>query len=97
MKFRYLKDVVTLELAQDKCTGCGICIEVCPQAVFVVENRKASIADRDACIECGACAKNCAFSAISVKSGAGCASAIISGLFNGGEPCCGGKGSCSCG
>ena len=26
----YLKNVVTLQLDQEKCTGCGTCLEVCP-------------------------------------------------------------------
>ncbi len=96
MKHKYLKNVVTLELDQDKCTGCGMCIEVCPHAVLVVEGRKASIIDKDACMECGACAKNCPFDAISVKAGVGCAYGIIMGQIKGGEPCCGDKGGCSC-
>jgi ferredoxin len=95
MKLRYFKDVVTLALDQGKCTGCGMCADVCPHAVLLIENRKAFIADKDACMECGACAKNCPFEAISVKTGVGCASAIISGLLKGGEPCCCDKGGCS--
>ena len=30
----YLKDVVTLQLDENKCTGCGMCLEVCPHEVF---------------------------------------------------------------
>ncbi len=32
MALRYLKDVVTLELDSDKCTGCGLCTHVCGHA-----------------------------------------------------------------
>ena len=77
MNNRYLKNVVTLEYNIDKCTGCGICVDVCPHAVFRMENRKAVITDRDLCMECGACEKNCPFSALSVRSGVGCAWAIM--------------------
>ena len=52
MAMRYLADVVTLELDAEKCTGCGMCLQVCPHGVFVVEDGKAAIVDRDACIEC---------------------------------------------
>ncbi len=37
-KLRYLQDIVTLELDVPKCNGCGMCIEVCPHAVFVTNN-----------------------------------------------------------
>ena len=39
-------------------------------------------------MECGACAKNCAFNAISVKSGVGCAYTVIMGWLLGIEPTC---------
>ena len=86
---KYLKNVVTLHLDPEKCTGCGMCMEVCPHSVFQKSGKIVAIADRDACMECGACAKNCAFSAISVQQGVGCAAAIIIGFFTGTEPTCG--------
>ncbi len=55
----YLKDVVTLKLEEEKCVGCGMCLLVCPQAVLSLTNGKIEIANRDACMECGACARNC--------------------------------------
>jgi len=88
-KYYYLKDVVTLRLDKDKCTGCGMCIDVCPHAVFDMNGRKALISDRDACMECGACAQNCPVEAIAVRSGVGCAAAIIKGTLAGTEPVCG--------
>ncbi len=85
----YLKDVVTLELYRDKCTGCGMCIKVCPHGVFEINEKKAVIMDRDACMECGACEQNCPVQAIAVRSGVGCAHALIRGAVQGKEPCCG--------
>lgn len=75
--FRYLENVVTLELDQPTCIGCGRCLEVCPHRVFELALKKAAIRDRDACMECGACALNCPVRAISVDSGVGCASGMI--------------------
>ena len=85
---RYLADVVTLVLDQQKCTGCGMCTAVCPHAVFQIEDHKARLVDRDACMECGACARNCPAEALSVEAGVGCAAAIIIGALTGSEPNC---------
>ena len=77
----YLKDVVTLQLDENKCTGCGMCLEVCPHDVFKMNSSHAVIQNRDACMECGACSRNCPVDAISVESGVGCAAAVINSLL----------------
>jgi NAD-dependent dihydropyrimidine dehydrogenase PreA subunit len=87
---RYLDDVVTLNYDETKCTGCQMCTIVCPHAVFVMEGHRARLADRDACMECGACERNCAFGAIGVDAGVGCAAGVIAGWIRGTEPGCGG-------
>ncbi len=97
MKHRYLKNVSTLLLNSDKCTGCKRCIEVCPHNVFGFKNGKSEIIDKDGCMECGACAKNCPFNALEVNPGVGCAVAIINGWLTGSEPNCDCSGSNSSG
>jgi NAD-dependent dihydropyrimidine dehydrogenase PreA subunit len=111
MKQAYLKDVTTLQLDNTKCIGCGRCREVCPHGVFAAgENgngRKVAIANKDACMECGACARNCPVEAVTVRAGVGCAWAITRGMLTGKEASCGcgepgedgsaGKGSVCCG
>ena len=77
----YLKDVVTLELDQKKCVGCGMCLFVCPHAVLSLTNGKIEIVNKDACMECGACAQNCPFGALGVRSGVGCAAAVINSML----------------
>ncbi len=86
---RYLKNVVTLQLNESVCIGCGRCVEVCPHAVFHIHHRRAVIVDRDACMECGACACNCPVDAVSVIAGVGC----VTGLLN---RALGRKGDCCC-
>ena len=85
---RYLKNVATLRHDPERCTGCGMCLEVCPHRVFEASGGKVTIRDRDRCMECGACEKNCPFGAIEVEEGVGCAAAIIRSFFTGGEPSC---------
>ncbi len=86
---RYLKDVVTLDYDETKCTGCRRCSEVCPHGIFEMNGKKSLMTDRDRCIECGACQNNCESEAITVTAGVGCASAIIYGMVTGNEPQCG--------
>lgn len=103
----YLKDVVTLRLDQNKCTGCGMCIEVCPHEVFKMIDSHVVIQNRDACMECGACSRNCPFGAVFVDAGVGCATAVINSMLGreGSECCCSikpddngkdGNGGCCC-
>ena len=86
---RYIEAAVTLKLDVEKCTGCRMCTMVCPHGVFEMRGDRAAIVDLGACMECGACQRNCAFGAISVQSGTGCAAAIIASWFNGGKVACG--------
>ena len=85
---KYLKNN-TLHLNDEKCIGCGKCLEVCPHGVFSVDDKKTRIAYKDHCMECGACQKNCPAEAIYVDAGVGCAAAVIIGIFTGSTPVCG--------
>jgi NAD-dependent dihydropyrimidine dehydrogenase PreA subunit len=87
-QLRYIEEAVTLQLDESLCNGCRICVTVCPRAVFAMAGRRAMLADRGACLECGACALNCETGAISVEPGVGCAQAIIKGWLTGSEPSC---------
>lgn len=93
-QLRYIEDVITLRFEPDKCTGCQQCVLVCPQGVMRMNGNRAEVADVGACMECGACQRNCAFDAIHVQSGVGCASAIIASWFRRGEVSCGPDDAC---
>ncbi|TNF48415.1 4Fe-4S dicluster domain-containing protein [bacterium] len=88
-RFVYLPNVVSLQLNEDRCTGCGMCAVVCPHGVMALDNGRAFTTDRDACMECGACAQNCPADAIFVQVGVGCAQAVINtALGRKGNICC---------
>lgn len=96
---RYIESAVNLEFDRSLCNGCGMCTVVCPHAVFRLEDKQAVMADKGACMECGACAKNCAQKAIKVRAGVGCAAAVLSSFLkkktsiecgdDPDSPCCG--------
>ena len=77
----YIKNVAKIEINQEKCMGCGICVNVCPHAVISIDEGKAFLSNKDRCIECGACDNNCPVNAIEVETGVGCAYAIINSWF----------------
>ncbi len=92
MELTYL-GLNTLEYNEKKCTGCQMCVIVCPHRIFQMKGKKAIVTAKDKCIECGACMTNCAFGAIKVDAGPGCASAVLASKFRGK----GKKVSCDCG
>jgi ferredoxin len=81
MELKYL-GLNTLEYDVKKCTGCQMCVIVCPHRIFQMKGKKAEVTAKDKCIECGACMRNCAFDAISVDSGPGCAAAVLASKFS---------------
>ncbi|MEA5079817.1 MAG: mercury methylation ferredoxin HgcB [Anaerolineaceae bacterium] len=78
----------TLQLNQELCNGCTLCVMVCPHHVFEMQAHKASIVNYSQCMECGACKLNCAAGAIEVHSGVGCASAMIRASLTGKPETC---------
>jgi NAD-dependent dihydropyrimidine dehydrogenase PreA subunit len=88
MALTYLKNVASIAIDQDTCTGCGHCLNVCPHRVLAIQAGKAVVVDRDACMECGACKRNCPQAAVAVDAGVGCAYAIINGMLRGTPPSC---------
>ena len=92
----YLTNVTTLQLDVSRCSGCGMCLLVCPRAVIARAEDKVAIAHLDACLECGACARNCPAGAVTVRQGVGCAYAVMrSKLRRNKSACCGSDCGCS--
>lgn len=89
----YMPGVSTLSFDGSACTGCGVCLTVCPHGVFAPLGRVVKIGDPDRCIECGACSRNCAAGAITVEPGVGCALAILKGRLSHGSTASCGSGS----
>ena len=50
----------------NKCTGCGLCVEVCSVEAISLSPQKIIEIETDNCIECGACENECPNGAITV-------------------------------
>jgi len=57
---------MSIKIIDEKCTGCTLCLKVCPFAALSMKNKKAVI-DYDKCTLCGACVDSCKFLAIELK------------------------------
>ena len=57
-----------LEVKQEWCKGCGICVAFCPKQVLALdEHEKIFIKNGDDCIRCGQCEMRCPDYAIYLK------------------------------
>ena len=52
---RYEREI---QYDHDKCTGCGACVEACPNQAILLKDGKAAT-DREACTLCGRCENFC--------------------------------------
>ena len=60
-------------LETEKCTGCGVCVNVCPRNCFIMEEnlRKAAMPGAERCVQCSACIVQCPEDALYFASGTG--------------------------
>lgn len=50
----------------DECSGCGICVDTCPNGVLDIVGSVASVVNEDSCDGCGECMEECPLGAIEV-------------------------------
>jgi len=60
------RDLITYTILEDKCTGCGACLKLCPQQAIDAYGLIHTI-DPAKCVRCGICRDACPFQAIAVK------------------------------
>jgi len=61
---------VSKPLVTEKCVGCGICAQNCPEAVIemkVASGKKRAMIDYNYCKGCGLCSEVCALKAIKME------------------------------
>jgi len=49
---------------EDRCTLCGMCMQVCPQKAHTLTPEGGHVYERSACVKCTRCAEECAFGAL---------------------------------
>lgn len=61
------KSLITFNILEDKCIGCGMCKRNCPVEAISGEVKKLHVIDQETCIKCGKCIETCKFGAIIKK------------------------------
>ncbi len=52
------------KIDEEKCEGCGNCVDYCPGDVFELKDDKAKVVRENDCLDCGSCAEECPTQAI---------------------------------
>ena len=56
------------EIRKERCSGCGLCVEICPySALELDEKEKVAVINEALCKGCGACVSSCRANAIDLK------------------------------
>ncbi|MBW2311572.1 MAG: 4Fe-4S dicluster domain-containing protein [Deltaproteobacteria bacterium] len=55
-----------VEVDQEKCIGCGECVDVCPVDVYEMQDEKSVPVNAEECIGCESCIEVCEQDAITV-------------------------------
>ncbi len=51
----------------DKCVACGECVDVCPVAVYEIQDGKSAPVNAEECLGCESCVEVCEPGAIAVE------------------------------
>jgi NAD-dependent dihydropyrimidine dehydrogenase PreA subunit len=60
------KTMHEVKVDTEKCTGCGECVDICPEDVYELQDEKSVPVDAEECSGCESCIEVCEQEAITV-------------------------------
>lgn len=60
------KALISYDILDEKCTGCGVCLRACPHGAIKGVKKKVHTIEQQLCLKCGICVTECNFDAIAV-------------------------------
>jgi NAD-dependent dihydropyrimidine dehydrogenase PreA subunit len=55
-----------IDVDEEKCIGCGECVEVCPSDVYEIQDEKSVVVNEEECVGCESCLEVCEQEAITI-------------------------------
>jgi NAD-dependent dihydropyrimidine dehydrogenase PreA subunit len=55
-----------IDVDEEKCIGCGECVEVCPSDVYEIQDEKSIVVNEEECVGCESCLEVCEQEAITI-------------------------------
>lgn len=56
-----------IDVDEEKCIGCGECVEVCPSDVYEIQDEKSVVVNEEECVGCESCLDVCEQEAITLN------------------------------
>ncbi|MBO8127898.1 MAG: 4Fe-4S binding protein [Peptococcaceae bacterium] len=56
-----------VQIDEEKCEGCGECVEACPASILELVDGKATVTDATECLGCETCVTVCTTGAVTLQ------------------------------